>query len=108
MSEDTCRHLKQCDYCSDKLEDTKPQLSQPVATIQQILVTIERKQIELDTAVSNENRFKLSIEAGIKQHRRAVESAENSLDQARIQLLTELRKFDASMADISVPEGSHA
>jgi len=86
-----CDHLEGCDDCAKRIPDPP---SDQVARIQQILTTMERKRQELSAARSNENRFKISVERSIKEHRRAVESAENSLEQTKIQLEAELRKFD--------------
>lgn len=100
-----CDHLEGCDDCAKKIPE-KP--SDAVARIQQIMTTLERQQQALTIAVSNENRYKISIEAGLKEHRQAVEAAEHSLEQTKVHLVSELRKIDPSFAYFSVPEPQNA
>jgi hypothetical protein len=100
-----CDHLEECDDCAKKIPE-KP--SEHIARIQQILVTLEGRREQLHIARSNESRYKLSIESGLKEHRKAVEAAETSLEQTRVQLVAELRKADPMFVDLSVPESVNA
>ena len=88
-----CDHLDECDDCAKRIPEP---LSEQVTRIQQIVLTMERKRRELAVAISNENRFKISIQQGVKDHRKAVESAEESLANAKVQLGVEIRKLDAA------------
>lgn len=85
-----CDHLEDCEDCSKKIPE-KP--AEDIARIQQILTTLKRQQELVVHARSNESRYKLSIETGLKEHRKAVEAAENGLEQTKTQLAAELRKL---------------
>lgn len=100
-----CEHLEECDHCAKQIPEPP---SEPVSRIQQILTTLEQAQAALAVATSNEMRYKLSIESGIKSHRKAVEAAETALDQTRKQLAVELQKFDAGLTAAPVPEAKSA
>ena len=100
-----CDHLEDCVDCSKQIPE-KP--SEVVGRIQQILTTLETRQRALQVAVSNENRYKISLEAGLKSHRRAVVDAEKSVEQTRVQLATELRKFDQGLGAVEIPEPANA